>query len=112
MAFTTTAHNDVEVRISRRTLWVDSQAYPLAHVTRVRPLEIKPRYSGITRAYLREAGACVALGLVGLVAIGCTGAALPQWVATVFALLVFAVLMSRTVQLIRRLTRPTMYVLS
>jgi hypothetical protein len=66
MASTSRTDKDVEVRISRRTLWVDTQAYPLGNVTRVRPLEIRPRRRVIVTAYLRQAGACLLLGVVGL----------------------------------------------
>jgi hypothetical protein len=112
MALTSRTDKDVEVRISRRTLWVDTQAYPLGHVTRVRPLEIKPRRGVMVAAYLRQVGACLLLGLVGLAVLGCMGTALPSVVITIYELLVLAAWVGLTLRLVRQLTTDTLYVLS
>jgi hypothetical protein len=112
MAYISSTRKDVEVRISRRTLWVGSQAYPLAHVTRVRPLEIKPRRGAIIKEYIRQAGSCVLLGLVGLAFLACIGKTVPPAVISTVELLILAVLVGLTVRLIRRLTIATLYVLS
>src|SRR5512142_1300199 len=106
------AHKDVEVRISRRTLWVDTQAYPLAHVTRVQPLEFRPRRGRVLISYGREAGAWLGLGLIGLTVIGCLGRSVPPAVGTGYALLVLAALVAVTVRLVRRLVVDPLYVLS
>jgi hypothetical protein len=105
-------HRDVEVRISRRTLWVDTQVYPLAHVTRVQPLEFKPRRGRVLRAYGREAGAWLGLGFIGLVFIGCLGNAVPPAAVTVYEILLLTALVAVSVRLIRRLTASPLHVLS
>lgn len=104
-------HIGVEVRISRRTMRVGSKVYPLAHVTRVEPLEIVPRRGRILTAYGREAGAWLGLGLLGLMVLTCAGDAVPPLAVTVFELVVLAALVAVTVRLVRRLTMRTLYML-
>ena len=105
-------HIGVEVRINRRTMWVGSKVYPLAHVTRVEPLEIVPRRGRILKRYGREAGSWLLLGLLGLMVMACAGNAVPPSVVTVYELVILAALVSVTVRLVRRLTTKVLYVLS
>ena len=104
-------HIGVDVRINRRTMWVGSKVYPLAHVTRVEPFEIVPRRGRILTAYGRKAGSWLALGLLGLLALACAGDAVPPLVTVAYGLVVLGVLAGCTVQIIRRLTTVTLYVL-
>ena len=103
---------DVEVRISRRTLWVDATAYPLAHVTKIQPLEVKLRRGRMLYAYARETGAWVGLGVAGFVLLGCLGDAVPKEITTVYGVVLLAVLLAVTVRLVRRLSFGTLHVLS
>ncbi|MGA5300091.1 DUF6232 family protein [Nucisporomicrobium flavum] len=105
-------HIGVEVKIKKRTLWVGDKVYPLAHVTRVEPLEIVPRRGRILAVYGRQAGAWLGLGLLGLLVLACAGNTLPLSVYTVYELVVLAALVVLTTQMIRRLTGATLYVLS
>jgi hypothetical protein len=105
-------HRDVNVRISRRTLWVGLQAYPLHNVTRVRPMEVKLNYRAVALGYGRKASAWAGLGVVGLTVLACLGEAAPIGVSVVFAVVILGMLTLHTVRLIRRLTMPKLYALS
>ncbi|MEV6846715.1 DUF6232 family protein [Actinoplanes sp. NPDC051411] len=105
-------HNGVEVRISRRTMWVGEKVYPLQAVSSVEPLEIVPRRGRIVARYLRKAGAWLGLGILGLMVVSCAGNTLPPSVVTVYELGVLAGLVASTVHVIRRLARSTLYILS
>jgi hypothetical protein len=105
-------HKNVDVRISRRVLWVDEQAYPLAQVTRVQPIELTPNRRRMALAYGRKAGATVGLGMVGLVILSCLGEAAPPAAWVVLAVAILAMLTPHTVRLVRGLTRPALHVLS
>ncbi|MBB5874667.1 hypothetical protein F4553_008119 [Allocatelliglobosispora scoriae] len=105
-------HSEIEFRISRRTMWVGDQAYPLQGITRVRPIDVKPRRGRMVGRYARKAGAWVGLGVLGLLVIGCAGDSLPPVVPAAFALLVLGALAYHTVQLLRGLTLPPLYILS
>lgn len=104
-------HIGVEVKISRRTMWVDSKVYPLAHVTRVEPFEITPRRRRILAVHGRRMAAWAGLGLLGLMALSCAGEAVPSAVVIGFVAVVLAGLVLNGVRLIRRLTTDTLYVL-
>ena len=103
---------DVEVRISRRTLWVDTTAYPLAHVTKIQPLEVTVRRGRMFVAYVRKTGAWVGLGIAGFVLLGCLGSAVPSEVTTVYGIALLVVLLAVTARLVRRLSFGTLHVLS
>jgi hypothetical protein len=103
---------DVEVRISRRTLWVDATAYPLAHVTKIMPLEVKVRRGRVFVAYVRETGAWLGLGFAGLVLLGCLRSSVPAEVFTGYAIVLAVALVAVTVRLVRRLSFGTFHVLS
>ncbi len=105
-------HKDIEFRISRRTLWVGMQAYPLQNVTRVQAVEHSPNRGRMVRGYLRQAGAWVGLGVAGLVVLGCLGDAVPPAVSVTYAAAVCLVLAVHTVRLIRGLTLPNLHILS
>jgi hypothetical protein len=105
-------HKDVEFRISRRTLWVGMQAYPLQNVTRVRPVELSPNRGRLLLRYGRKTGAWFGLGVAGLLAVACLGDAVPPAVTGAYAVVVLGVLAVHTVRLVRRLTYPTLHVLS
>lgn len=103
---------DIDVRISRRTLWVDMQAYPLPQITRVRPIELKPNRRAMALRYGRQAAATIGLGAVGLTFLSCLGEAVPPATTVVFTVAVLAVLVVPTGRLVRHLTMPRLWVLS
>jgi len=105
-------HKDVDFRISRRTLWIGMKAYPLHNVTRVQPLEYSVNHGWTVTTYLRQAGAWIGLGLVGLVILGCIGDTLPAAVSVAYVVVVLGMLTVHTVRLVRRLTFPRLYALS
>jgi hypothetical protein len=102
----------VEVRISRRTLWVGEKVYPLQAVSSVEPLEIVPRRGRIIARFGKQAGAWVALGVLGLIAMSGAGTQLPAFAITLYELIVLGGLIVTAIRLIRRLTRNTLYILS
>jgi len=105
-------HKDVDFRISRRTLWVGMQAYPLPQITRVRPIEVTPNRRKMALTYGRRAGATIGLGVAGAIVLGCLGDAVPPAVAVGFFAVMIAVLTAHTVRLVRGVTRPTLHILS
>ena len=105
-------HKEVDVRISRRTLWVGMQAYPLPQVTRVQPIEVIPNRGRVTLKYGRRAAATIGLGLVGLILLSCLGNSVPPAVSGAYAVMMLAILVVHTVRLVRGLTRTPLYVLS
>jgi hypothetical protein len=107
-----TKNDGVEVRIRKRTMWVGEKVYPLQQVSSVEPLEIVPNRGRILARYGKRAAAWVGLGVLGLLAISCAGTALPSSVVTIYELIVLAGLIATLVQLIRRLTKSTLYILT
>jgi hypothetical protein len=105
-------HIGVEVRISKRTMWVGSKVYPLAHVTRVEPLEIVPRRGRIVVRYARVAGAWLGLGILGLIVLTCAGNSVPPALILTYELVIVAGMIATVVRGIIRLTKSTLYVLS
>jgi hypothetical protein len=104
-------HKDVHVRISRRILWVGSQAYPLAHVVRIQPAEVRLRRIPAVKDFFRRVGATLALAALGLIAMACAGRIVPTSVWVVFWLCAAALLIFHSVRLIRLLLLPKLYVL-
>jgi hypothetical protein len=105
-------HKNVEVRVSRRILWVDDDAFPLALVTRVRPVEYRPNRRGMASTYSRRAGATIGIAIVGLMFLSCLGDAVSPALSIAFAMVMLAIFVTHTVRLIRGLTRSNLYVLS
>ena len=103
---------DVEVRISRRTLWVDTTAYPLAHVTKIQPLEVTVKRGRLLFTYLKDTGSWLVLGVIGLVVLGCLGTSVPAEVTTGYGVVLLVALIVITIRLIRRLSFGTLHVLS
>lgn len=105
-------HKHIQFRISRRTLWVGDHAYPLAGVTRIRRVDLKPNRVRMLRHYLRQAGAWVGLGVAGLALVGCLGDAAPPPTPVAVVAVVSVALGWLTLRLARGLALPQMYVLS
>ncbi len=104
-------HSHIDFRISRRTLWVGSKAYPLHMITLVEPLELTPNRKRMAVAYVKQAGATFGLGLAGLVVLSCAGTSASPTVWGIFVLVVFGLLAMQTVQLVRGLSLASLYIL-
>jgi hypothetical protein len=104
-------HQDVEFRISRRTLWVGMQAYPLQMVTRVWPVEYSVNRSRLVLGYTRRVAAWVGLAVTGLLLLGCLGKAVPPAAFVAYAVVILGMITWYTVRLVRDLTFPTLHIL-
>jgi hypothetical protein len=105
-------HEYVDFRISRRTLWVGMQAFPLPQVTRVVPIEIKPNRKRTVLTYTRRSGATIGLGVAGLVVLSCAGDTVPPVASVICVALTLLAVGLHTFRLVRGLTRPPLYILS
>lgn len=104
-------HKDVRVRISRRILWVGSQAYPLSQAVRVHPDELKLRRGPILMNFGRRSGATIALAALGLGGMACIGRSVPIAVWVAYWLVAGGLLAFHVTTLVRLLRLPKMYVL-
>ena len=59
----------IDIRISRRILWVGTAAYPLQNIARAQTIEIQRDRRAALRRYLRAVVLCVFLGAAATVAI-------------------------------------------
>lgn len=104
-------HTDVRVRVSRRILWVGSQAYPLPQIVRIQPAQVRLRRGAATKEFARRAGATLALAVLGLIAMACAGRLLPVGVWVVFWAAIVGLLVLHGTRLGRLLRLPRLYVL-
>jgi hypothetical protein len=100
-------HKDVRVRISKRILWVGSQAYPLSHVVRVHPVSLRLRRTAVLREFGRRCGPTIVIAVVGLLAERAVSVPL----RVLFWLIVGGLLSYHVYQLVRLLRLPRLYVL-
>lgn len=105
-------HRDVKIRISQRILWVEQQAYPLAQVTRVQPIELRSNRRRMVLTYGGKAAATIVIAVVGLMFLGSFGQAISPTISMVFGIVMLVILVAHTVRLVRRLTRSHLYILS
>lgn len=105
-------HQHIDFKISRRTLWVGMQAYPLHMITRVRPIEIIPNRTRMATTYAKRMGATVGLGALGMLFLGCLGTSAPPALWAALVVLVLGLLVVHTVRLVRRLKLAHLYILS
>jgi hypothetical protein len=105
-------HTYVDFKISRRTLWVGSKAYPLHMITSVEPIEVTPNRTWIATEFLKQAGATIGLGIVGSLVLSCMGTSAPRPLWTVLALVVSGLLAIHIVRLVNRLKLGSVYILS
>lgn len=105
-------HKEIEIKISRRTLWVGEDAYPLPQITRVRPIELVPNRRRLALIYGKRAAATIGLALAGLVLLSCLGESVPRAVVVAFVVLMLGILAVHAWGLVRGLTRPHLHVLS
>ncbi|HZN76475.1 MAG TPA: DUF6232 family protein [Micromonosporaceae bacterium] len=99
----------IEVRISKRVLWVGESAYPLPNVTHVRTVEYKVQRWRVVKQFVRKGGARLALGLLALLVLSCASA--PTTLLVLVGLGVLAVNGFQVYWLVQRLTWPPLHVL-
>jgi hypothetical protein len=99
----------IEIRISKRVLWVGESAYPLPNVAHVRAVEYRVRRWRVTKRFARKSGASFALGLLALLVLSCASA--PTTMLVVVGLTVLAVDGFQVYRLVQRLTWPPLHVL-
>ncbi|WP_030434612.1 DUF6232 family protein [Actinoplanes subtropicus] len=101
----------VRVRISRRILWVGSEAYPLSHVVRIHPVQLRLKRLPIFVDFGRRAGATIMFAVLGAIAMAKLGRALPTAAWVVFWPIVGGLLVFHLAGLVRLLRLPRVYVL-
>lgn len=104
-------HSHIDFRISRRTLWVGSKAYPLHMITLVEPLEITPNRGRMIGAFAKRASATGGLGIVGAVILSCAGTSVSPTVWGILALVVCGLLVAHIVKLAKGLGLANLYIL-
>lgn len=100
----------VDVRISRRVLWIDSNAYPLHNIARAQTIRITPRHETPMKDYKRAAVIWLIVGgalTILLAATGVRGSALIVLIWIVILIL----LAMRTIRLFRELREKTFFAL-
>jgi hypothetical protein len=100
---------NIEVRISKRVLWVGSSAYPLSMVTNFEPVEFTINHWRVLVRGGRRAGAVGALGFFLMLLLSCGNA--PEGALWVVLLATLAAFVSQIVVLVRNLARPPIYAL-
>ncbi|MFJ9805397.1 DUF6232 family protein [Streptomyces wuyuanensis] len=105
----------IEVRISKKTLWVGGAAYPLANIARVYTFTLHPRRKDATVHFLKMA--CIILAVAAALTIlgGITGVANPDLAGTIIGLVWWgsmAALVFAFVQMMLVLSAETHYVLA
>jgi hypothetical protein len=99
----------IEVRISKRVLWVGPSAYPLPNVTQVEPIEFRVKRWRLIKRFTRKCAASIALGFVAMMVLSCASA--PTMTLAVVGAGVLAVVGYQVYRLIRGLTLPPLHVL-
>jgi Family of unknown function (DUF6232) len=90
----------IDVRVSRRILWVGAEAYPLQNIARAQTIEIMPSRGAAIGRYVMVIVLWLILG--GVVALA---------IHAVAVLVVLALIVVSTIRLIKVLSRRTFYAL-
>lgn len=100
---------NIEVRISKRVLWVGTSAFPLPMVTNVQPVEYSINRWRLTRRVARRAVAAGALGFFVMLLLSCANA--PAGALWVVLLATLAAVTYQIYHLVRGLNLPPLHVL-
>ena len=100
----------IDVRVSRRILWVGAEAYPLLNIARAQTIKLVSKPGAAVRRYLKAVVLWVLLGIVAGVAIKSAGSlsSSPDAVPWVVVLVLVAI---STIRLIKSLRERTFYAL-
>jgi uncharacterized protein DUF6232 len=97
----------INVRVSRRVLWIGSDAYPLQNIARAQARKITPPRGTPVRDYIKAVFGWLILGIIlsAILGVAAHSGALAAlvWVAVV------ALLVWRTIQLVRKLNLDNTY---
>ncbi|QHC26449.1 DUF6232 family protein [Streptomyces sp. GS7] len=111
-------HGVIDVKVSRRVLWVGADAYPMHNITRARRTVIPPRRGYEIWRFLKAVAGLVLVGTVVMVVVTvAAGDPAPgdpgSWLspADVVAVAVLLLIIAGVVRLIRALIRPVLYAL-
>lgn len=63
-------HQYIDFRISRRTLWIGTHAYPLQNIARIRPLYYVPDRWAAIGTFVKGVLAWSAIGVIGWMLLG------------------------------------------
>ena len=103
----------INVRVSRRVLWVGAQAYPLQNIARAQTIKLVPKREAAVRHYVMAVILWVLLGVAATVAVNSaeqlssSSNALPK----VIIVVVVALIVISTIRVIAVFLRPTFYAL-
>src|SRR6266566_2429407 len=102
----------INVRVSRRVLWVGAEAYPLQNIARAQTIKIVPKRGAAVGRYI----AAVVLWVILGVAAAAISSAMRfgynyQSTSGVVVIVVLVLIVISTIRLIRVLSRRTLYAL-
>lgn len=99
---------DIQVQVSRRVLWVGSQAYPLQNIARASTLETFVNRGAAVWAFVKSVLRWGVLGSIGWAALSLGGDDTSD-IRIVMIAVVLAVLAYKLFRLVRVLSTPTLY---
>jgi hypothetical protein len=101
----------INVRVSRRVLWVGAQAYPLHNIARAQTIRLEPRRGLAFWRWLRAIALWVILGIGAVVVAGFGGATTVDDLIGLVASVVLTLVLISTVRLILALSTRTHFAL-
>jgi hypothetical protein len=103
----------INVRVSRRVLWVGAEAYPLQNIARAQTIKIVPKRGAAVGRYIAAVVLWVILGVVAAAAISSAMRFGSNYQSTsgVVVIVVLVLIVISTIRLIRVLSRRTLYAL-
>ncbi len=103
----------INVRVSRRVLWVGAEAYPLQNIARAQTIKIVPKRGAAVGRYIAAVVLWVILGIVAAAAISSAMRFGYNYQSTsgVVVIVVLVLIVISTIRLIRVLSRRTLYAL-
>ncbi|MEV8065569.1 DUF6232 family protein [Streptomyces sp. NPDC085995] len=105
----------IDIRVSKRLLWVGGAAYPLENITRVHTFLLTPRRWEATQQFLKRLGIILSVAFALTILGGITGLASQDAAGTIVTLVwlgAVAALVLSIVELVGVLGAPTQYVLA
>lgn len=103
-------YETVDVRISRRTLWIGDQVYPLPNVTRIRSFEEVRDRGRLTWAFAKDAARTIVAGLA-LLSLAVCAAPTQTWLPPVVGAGAVVVLAWQTYEFVKDVSRASFFVL-
>lgn len=104
-------HEYVEFKISKRTLHVGNDAYPLAAVARVATRDLTPERGPVVTAFLKQLGTTVAIAVGGALLLSCLGGSAPDHSGLVLGLVIAGMLVVHVARLWQGFARQRLHAL-